>query len=104
MLIVQQVNDAWSPLPARYDFRAGAKESEETQRRRLLHNVHRVARDEQLGDLSAECFRHLFAADVGDALQSQIHVDRVAGSQIILDALDDEPDKVAVRVHQHRDE
>uniref|UniRef100_A0A182XS43 Uncharacterized protein n=1 Tax=Anopheles quadriannulatus TaxID=34691 RepID=A0A182XS43_ANOQN len=104
MLIVQQMDDPAGPLAARDDVRAGAEQPQQAQRGRLLHHVHRVARHEQLRDFVRERFRHILAADVGDALQRQIDVDGIARLQIVLDALDDQLDQIAVRVHQHRDE
>lgn len=56
------------------------------------------------GDFQSESLSHFSAAHVGDAVQGQVHEGRVAAAQVILDAVVDETDEVAVRVHQHRDE
>ena len=59
---------------------------------------------EQLGDVVAEGVRHVLGADVGDALEREADVDRVAARQVVLDGLDDELHQLAVGRHQHRDE
>lgn len=104
MMIVEQVNDATGPLATRDDLGTCAEEAQQAESGRLLHHIHGVARHEELRNFVREGLGHVLAADVGDALQSKVDVDRIARLQVILDALDDELDQIAVGVDEHGDE
>jgi len=47
---------------------------------------------------------HFSGANIGDAVQRQVDMDWVSGTQVVLDILDDEIDKIIAIVEQHRDE
>ena len=51
-----------------------------------------------------EYFRHVFWANVGNALESEAHVNGVPGAQVVLDALVDQVDQITVLTDQNRDE
>ena len=53
------------------------------------------------GNFRSESLRHLSAAHISDAVQSQVHEGWVAAGQVILNASVDETDQVTVRIHQH---
>lgn len=57
--------------------------------------------DQDSGNFRSKSLGHLSAADVGDAVQRQVHEGGVAAAQVVLDAVIDEADQVAVGVHQH---
>ena len=59
---------------------------------------------EQLGNLVAKGLRHVLGADVGDALQREADMDRVATGQVILNALIDQVDQIAVLADENRNE
>ena len=44
------------------------------------------------------------AANIGDALKRQVDVDWIARLQVILNALDDELDQIAIGVNEYGDE
>lgn len=52
----------------------------------------------------SEGFGHGFAADVGDAVQSQVNVDWVPTAQVILQVLCDQLNQLACLIHQNRNE
>ena len=104
MLIVEQMDDPWSPFATGNNLRRRSQKPQQAECSRLLDNVHRIARNEQFGYLCTECFGHFFAPDIGNTLQSQVDMDGVAWGQIVLDALDDETNQIAVCVDQHRNE
>lgn len=56
------------------------------------------------GNLGGKGLGHFSAAHVSDAVQGQVHEGRVAAWEVILNAVVDQPNQVAVGVHQHRDE
>ena len=47
---------------------------------------------------------HVLGPDVGDALEGEAHVHGIAGGEVVLDALVDEVDQVAVLADQNGDE
>lgn len=98
------MDDATGPLAAGNDFGTRAKQTQQTQGGGLLDDIHCVAGNQQLRYVIRKRFGHVTTADIGDALQRQIHVNRIARVQVVLDALDDQLDQVAVGVDQHRDE
>ena len=63
-----------------------------------------LPRDKELRNLLTEGLRHIFAPDVGNALERQRHVHGVAGGEVILDALDDQLNEFRVTRDEHRDE
>jgi len=67
----------------------------------LLHHVHGISGHQQLGDIIAERLRHFLAANIGYTLHRQVDMDWITGLQVVLDALDDEFDQLAIGVHQH---
>lgn len=56
------------------------------------------------GNLRSKGLGHFSAAHISDAVQGQVHEGGVAAAQVVLDAVVDEADQVAVGVHQHGDE
>lgn len=48
------------------------------------------------GDFGSESLGHLSAADVGDAVQGQVHEGRVAAAEVVLDGIIDEANQVTV--------
>lgn len=63
-----------------------------------------LPRHQNAWDLSGEGLRHLAAAHVGDAVQSQTHEGGVPAGQVVLDGVIDQSDQLTVAVHQDRDE
>lgn len=55
------------------------------------------------GNIRSESLRHLSAANVGNAVQGQVHEGRVAAGEVVLDGIIDEANQVTVWVHQHWD-
>lgn len=92
MLVIQQMYDPAGPLAAWNDFRARAKQTQQAQSGRLLDHVHCIARYQQFGYIIWKGLGHVAATDVGNALQCQIHVNRITWVQVIFDALDDQFD------------
>lgn len=48
------------------------------------------------GDLRRKSLGHFSAAHIGNAVQGQVHEGRVAAGEVILDAVVDQTDQVAV--------
>lgn len=48
------------------------------------------------GNFRSESLRHLSAANVGNAVQGQVHEGRVAAAEVVLDAVIDEANQVTV--------
>lgn len=92
MLVIQQMDDATGPFAARYDLRTGAEQTQQTQGGRLLDHIHCVAGHQQFRYVIWERFGHITTANVGNALQCQIHVNRIPWVQIIFNALNDQFD------------
>ena len=74
-------------LTSRQNVDGSPEETQKTKSGRLFDRVDSVAGNEDFGDLGAESLGHLAGSDVGDALQRQTNMDRVSGSQVVLDAL-----------------
>ena len=53
----------------------------------------------QFGYLVAECLGHFLAADIGDTLEREIYVNRIARAKIVLNTLDNELDEIAVCIN-----
>ena len=102
MLIVEQMDDPWSPFTTRNNLRRCSQKPQQAESSRLLDNVHRVTRNEQFWNLCTERFSHFFASDIGNTLQSQVDMDRVTWGQIVLNTLNDETNQIAVCVDQYR--
>jgi len=64
----------------------------------------RLPRDEEAWHFLSERLCHLSAANVGNALQGQIDVDRIAAGQVILDGLNHQLHQVVTGTHQDGDE
>ena len=61
-----------------------------------------LPRNKELGNVLREGLCHVLGADVGDALQGEAHVNRIPRDEVILDAVVDQVDQVAVLADQHR--
>ena len=58
--------------------------------------------NKELGNVLREGLCHVLGADVGDALQGEAHVNRIPRDEVVLDAVVDQVDQVAVLADQHR--
>ena len=63
-----------------------------------------IPRDKEFWYLLTKSLRHVLAADVGDTLERQGHVHRVAGGEVILDALHNQLNQLRVAGDKHGDE
>ena len=55
------------------------------------------------GNFRSKSLCHFSAAHISNAVQSQVHKGWIAAGQVVLNAIVDQTDQVAVRVHQHWD-
>ena len=69
-----------------------------------LDNLDSLPRNKELGNVLRERLRHVLGTDVGDALQGEAHVHRIPRHEVILDAVVDQVDQVAVLADQHGNE
>ena len=63
-----------------------------------------LPRNEKLGNVLRERLRHVLGTDVGDALQGEADVHRIPRHEVVLDAVVDQVDQVAVLADQHGNE
>ena len=70
----------------------------------LQNNKCAIPRNKEPWYVGAQCLSHVTAADVGHALQSQVHVDGIAAAQIVLDGLDHQLHQVTAGSDQHGNE
>lgn len=69
-----------------------------------MDNNDSLPRNKKLGNVLRERLRHVLGTDVGDALQGEAHVHRIPRHEVVLDAVVDQVDQVAVLADQHGNE
>ena len=68
------------------------------------NNENSLPRNKKLRNVLRERLRHVLGTDVGDPLQGEAHVHRIPRHEVVLDAVVDQVDQVAVLADQHRNE